>query len=236
MSTAGDRIHRLNPSFKDVGYYLKQYLAKYITPASRVLDVGCGRQTFGDEYYRRAREWVGVDPDRHAIEENTMPLTGKLCSEIQHIPLSLGTFDVITAQWVFEHLRDPKADLKRLSELCRPGGFIIFTTTNVRSPLMWLSKIVPTSIKKNLRKKLLGIEEKDTYPTVYRVNTPHTINEYMLDAGFVKVEVRTVGALAYFSFNTAILRLKVLFDRLIDPLGIFSSMNTHIVGVYQKTR
>ena len=85
-----------------------------------------------------------------------------------------------------------------------------------------------------MRKALLGIEEKDTYPTAYRINTLGKIDTIFSAAGFTRVEVRTVGVLAYFSFNMVILRLKILLDRLVDPLGIFSSMNTHIVGVYRK--
>jgi len=227
-------IKEVNPDFKDIGYYFKKCLDKYIDQDTRLLDIGCGRQTFGVDYYKKAAEWVGVDPDKEALADNTGPMQQKLNFAIKDIPESIVQFDLVIAQWVLEHLSDPDIEIKKISQLCKPGGYFIFTTTNLNSPLVWLSNISPTKIKKNIRKSTLGIDEEDTYPTKYLINRPAKIDRCLKEQGFESVILKTVGVLTYFAFNRHVLRAKVLFDKFVEKISFGRVFRTHIIGVYQK--
>jgi 2-polyprenyl-3-methyl-5-hydroxy-6-metoxy-1,4-benzoquinol methylase len=171
-------IQTLYPRYREVGYFFKKYLDRYITPHTRLLDIGCGHQAFGDEYYRRANWRVGIDPDRPALDRNSL-MDEKVCCTIENIPEAVGTFDVMVAQWVMEHLPHPVTAMQRLRDLCRPGGYFIFMTTNVWSPLIALSSMLPTRFKKWWRRGSLGINEADTFPTSYLMNTPGTIERIL---------------------------------------------------------
>ena len=223
-------IREIKPDFQDVGYYFGQYLEKYIKPDSRLLDIGCGHNAFGHEYYRRAAERVGLDPDFEALQANDL-MDRKINCLIEDTPADIGQFDVIVAQWVLEHLSDPEKTASALERLAKPGAYFIFMTTNIYSPLILASKILPTRVKKFLRHKLLGINENDTYPTQYKMNTPAKIDKILSQHGFERVSLKTTGVLSYFTFNNKALRVKVEFDKL---FGKISRFDTHIVGVYQK--
>jgi 2-polyprenyl-3-methyl-5-hydroxy-6-metoxy-1,4-benzoquinol methylase len=224
-------INLFYPNYKDVGYFFKKYLDKYVTKDALLLDIGCGRQSFGDEYYKKAKYKVGVDPDEEALKDNKL-MDKKVCSDIENIPQSLGKFDVIIAQWVLEHIQNPKEDMKKIGSLCNKDGHFIFMTTNIYSPVTLISKVLSTGIKKKLRRKLFNIDEEDTYPTVYKINSASKIDYFLKEAGFEKVDIKKVGVLTYFSWNDFVLVGKIFFDKTIGRLNILPK--THIVGVYKK--
>lgn len=224
-------VKKYYPHFKDVGYFFKQYLEQYISNDTSLLDIGCGHQAFGEEYYKKAKHRVGIDPDPDALKDNKL-MDEKFCCATQHIPNTIGQFDVIIAQWVLEHIQHPDEDTRIIGNLCKKDGYFIFMTTNIYSPLILLSKISPTSLKKFLRKILLGIQDEDTYPTAYKINSVSKIDYYLLKNGFEKVEVKKVGVLTYFMWNKYILLTKIFFDKTVGRLNFFPK--THIVGVYKK--
>jgi len=223
-------IAKYFPAFKDVGFFFKNYLEQYINNDTTILEIGCGRQSFGHEYYMKAKHRTGIDPDSEALKDNTL-MDEKICCSIQTIPDTIGQFDIVIAQWVLEHIQNPTKDMEKISSLCKSGGHFIFMTTNIYSPIMLVSKLLPTGLKKFLRKTLLNINENDTYPTPYKINSPSAIDKYLTKAGFKKVEIKTVGVLTYYSWNKYLLISKIFFDR---TIGKIIPVKTHIVGVYKK--
>ncbi|MCK5123361.1 MAG: class I SAM-dependent methyltransferase [Candidatus Pacebacteria bacterium] len=229
-------VNKFQPDFKDVGCFFKEYLKKYIKPDSNILDVGCGRNAFGEEYYKIARKRVGVDPDKDALSENKL-MDQKICcaiKDIYDISKIANSFDVVIAQWVLEHMDNPERDIRAISKLCKKDGHFIFMTTNVYSPVMLFSKICPTFLKKLLRKKMFGTDEDDTYPTKYRINSISKIDQVMRNNGFQKVDLKAVGTLGYFAFNKYILIGKIFLNKFCDKINFGSPFKTHLTGVYRK--
>lgn len=226
-------IDKYFPHFQDVGYFFKLYLQKYITPESRILDVGCGHQAFGAEHYKVAKWRVGVDPNKEALDSNTL-MDEKILSDIEHMPDFAEKFDVVISQFVLEHIATPDEVVKKVAEACESGGYFIFMTSNIYSPLILISKFTPTFMKQLLKKHFLGVDERDTFPTKYKVNSMAKLDYYLTKHEFRKVEVRMVGVLTYFSFNKAVLFAKSWLDKITDPFRFFDRFKTHIVGVYEK--
>ncbi len=228
-------INKYYPDFKDVGYYFKNYLKVYLKPGVKLLDIGCGRQAFGEDYYKKAALKVGLDTDQKALAENKL-MDEKIWADIENVSLKIGKFDVIIAQWVLEHISNPEKALKNINQLCQKNGYFIFMTPNLLSPLIFLSKIFPITLKKYLRKILLGIKEEDTHPTYYRLNTLSKIDRLLSQNSFQKIEVQKIGVQIYFSFNRYVLLVKKTYDRLSLQLNPNSPFKTHLVGVYKKVR
>jgi SAM-dependent methyltransferase len=151
----------------------------------RWLDVGCGhnllpswRAPQADRLVRSVRQLVGVDYD-HAVR-----------ADITTLPFRDGCFDVVTANMVLEHVKDPD---QLLSEICRvlvPGGIFIAHTPNLRGYATFLAWLIPEAIKPRLVRWLHGRAEADVYRTYYRINSEAAVRKAAARAGFSRVTVR----------------------------------------------
>ena len=97
-------------------------------PAARWLDYGCG--TGGLVRHLRATgayDAVGFEQGWSVprLREHGIPFL-----EADDLQAQEGTFDVVTAIEVLEHVVDPVAELRRMRALLRPGGLLFLTTGN----------------------------------------------------------------------------------------------------------
>lgn len=101
-----------------------------LRPDSAWLDYGCGTGGLV-EHLRRQGVLCAVGTEQGSslerlVERGAPVLSAEDCSAAQ------GTFDVVTAIEVIEHVTDPIAELARMRELLRPGGLIFLTTGNAK--------------------------------------------------------------------------------------------------------
>ena len=77
---------------------------------------------------------------------------------------------------VFEHLADPKFIAAELNRVLRPGGWICAATPNKWGYIGLGARLVPNNLHTLLLKFLIpSKKEKDTFPTLYRLNTPRAL-------------------------------------------------------------
>jgi SAM-dependent methyltransferase len=113
------------------------------TGGRRMLEVGCG---FGFILARLEDEFetFGVDASAHAIEQcrRVAPRSRCVVADIeQGFPSSrcevelrtTGSFDLVLARYVLEHLRAPQRVMRDLAALLRPGGLFLFAVPNTES-------------------------------------------------------------------------------------------------------
>lgn len=158
-----------------------------VTPDTTWLDVGCGRSMFpsnpaGAELLaRRCRRLVGVDPSDN-VQENPFLHERAQCHLRDY--RTEEQFDLITARMVVEHIRDPAIALTALARLAKPGGRVVIYTVEKWSPVTFLSAVTPIGFHHAVKKVLWHAEERDTFPTVYRMNTRRTLRSLFETAGF----------------------------------------------------
>lgn len=127
----------------------------------RWLDYGCGngglvrfgRQYRGIEIFGFEEGWIADKARRQGI-----PLLDRHALEVAE-----GTFDVVTAIEVLEHVIDPLETLRHVRKLLRPGGLFFCTTGNLRKhrhelpgwqyiiPEIHVSFFEPATLEKALR-------------------------------------------------------------------------------------
>lgn len=104
--------------------------------AGRVLDLGCGSGETSGFFKNMGRfQWVcGVEgsPDAANIARNRLDQV--LVDDIEQVryPFAEGSFDLIMALDILEHLVDPWTAVKKLRLLLKPGGSLIVSLPNVR--------------------------------------------------------------------------------------------------------
>src|SRR5437667_5666182 len=90
---------------------------------SRILDIGCGTGA-NLEMLSRFGEAEGVDVSTEALAFcRERGLQNVRQGEAEHLPYEDGSFDLVTALDVVEHLDDDVAGLQEMRRVLRPGGY-----------------------------------------------------------------------------------------------------------------
>ncbi len=109
---------------------LRALLEKFLPPQNEIrsiLDAGCGTG-INLAFLAEFGEVMGVDNSGEAIrfchlrnEKNVRK------AEIEDLPFEPGTFDLVTALDVLEHIQDDKNALSSIIRVCKPGGHVLIT-------------------------------------------------------------------------------------------------------------
>jgi SAM-dependent methyltransferase len=72
---------------------------------------------------------TGIDPDVEmlALARETAPQADLLVGAVPALPLAPATFDAVMANFVVNHVGDPRAAVADLKRVCRPGGVVAVT-------------------------------------------------------------------------------------------------------------
>jgi methionine biosynthesis protein MetW len=99
-------------------------------PGRRVLDLGC-RDGALTQAYAAGNEVVGVDADREALAEAERRGIETHWADLdQSLEFEDGSFDVVVAGELLEHLRDPKGLVAEIQRVLRPGGTFVASVPN----------------------------------------------------------------------------------------------------------
>ena len=207
--------------------------------ARRWLDLGSGHQLLPPWRDEQERELVAnsgtlvaFDRDANALRQHAT-LTRRVLGDMASLPFLDGSFDLVTANMVFEHVQDPKTALGEIGRILRPGGRLVFHTPNVFGYTTALSVLLPELLKKPVAHCLHGRAAKDVYPTFYRFNSRRAIRRLADSTGFVVRGFRMIVSDAQFAVVPIVrvgelLLLRLLMTRLLRPF------RTNIIAVLER--
>lgn len=226
-----ERIERLHPSFERAGSHFQSFLRDAVDDSSVVVDAGCGNAGIVGRLGLTPARLIGVDADADLLEQNPI-VDEKVVADLECLPLADDSVDVVTSQFVFEHLRDPPAAFAEFARVLKPGGALVFLTPNVLNPVMLVSKLTPYRFHRLLRYGVLNKDE-ETFPTYYRANSARRVRALANAAGLRERSLRRTGNAGYIGFCKPLVLPAVLFERAIDnrPLGF---LKTYLEGHYVK--
>jgi SAM-dependent methyltransferase len=96
-----------------------------IVAGSSALDAGAGPGVAGDVLRARGAQVVSVDSDPDMVAACPTPA---FVADVTDLPFEPGTFDLVVAAFVVNHLPDPAAGLAELRRVTRPGGAVLVST------------------------------------------------------------------------------------------------------------
>jgi SAM-dependent methyltransferase len=225
-----EKYKRLRPGWQTSGDEFEALARRYVSPATRALDVGCGRGGVMELFWQSVRRAVGVDPDFASLAQRrvSMPV---VCSRGERLPLAAGSFDLVIGLWVLEHLPQPEAALREIWRVLDRGGHFIFITPNALHPLIWANRwswAMP-AIQRLLIPRLYGRAEADTFRTHYRANTPARLRGLAGPCGFDVVSQRAIRDPSYLAFSELTFRLSVALEHVLPE-----AWGVHLIGDWRK--
>jgi ubiquinone/menaquinone biosynthesis C-methylase UbiE len=198
--------------FHDTVY--RELIAKYLSPGCRLLDAGCGRYLkFSRELTPEARV-VGIDLEREFDTDNSAAPFA-IRGDIATLPFTSGSFDMVIARSVVEHLTDPPRVFREFFRVLRPGGHVVLITPNKFDYVSMIAAITPYSFHRFIVSRIFQVPEDDVFPTMYRANTVSSMRRAMTGAGLREREMDTINHYpAYLMFSPVLFRLGVAYERL----------------------
>ncbi|MGB9357150.1 MAG: methyltransferase domain-containing protein [Acidimicrobiia bacterium] len=108
------------------------YLTGHLESGRSLLDVGCGPGTLTVDLAQRVAPGrvVGVDRVEAIVEQARADVPGGVANlsfevgDVYALNFEDGTFDVVHAHQVLQHLNDPVTALREMRRVCRPGGVV----------------------------------------------------------------------------------------------------------------
>lgn len=210
---------------------------RLVESGCRWLDVGCGRSLFpSNERLARLLSdrcglLVGLDPDP-TLAENPF------VHERVHLPIEEfqpGTaFDLVTLRMVAEHVEHPEEFGRALARCTAPGSRVVVYTVNRFSPVPLITSVVPFKLHHPAKRVLWGTEEKDTFPTHFRMNTRRRLLEVFQSAGFRESFFTYLDDCRTTSGFRSLQRLELALWRLARRIGWRYPENC-LLGVYVKS-
>lgn len=212
-----DAFHRYFPHDTDATQAFLDVVEAALPERGAVLDLGCGDHRALARFRTADREVWGADFEPHPrlIDAEWF----RKLAPHGDMPFPDGSFDVVGALWVIEHVVDPKAFLSEVARVLKPGGRFVGLTADARHYVTWITRLLqmlPHGVTQRLVERLYGRPPADTHPTRFRLNTPRQIDRAAQVAGLRPTELRRFANPNYFSFWPPLRRAAIVADWLLE--------------------
>jgi SAM-dependent methyltransferase len=223
--------------------HYREKLLGLVSSDTEWLDMGCGHQLLPKwlkdsesdqkQLSSRCKRLVGVDAAAADVARHPY-LHERVVGDIQRLPFPQGSFNLLTARSVVEHIEAPAIFLREVCRVLKPGGHFLFATPNRLFYQFLVASVAPDVFKKKFVRFFEGRIAQDVFKTYYRMNTPGTVAKVARHAGIEVESLDTVECLPEFG---RLGRPMVDIEKAITATlrcGWFRSFRAVIVAVLRK--
>jgi SAM-dependent methyltransferase len=211
-------------------------VTKLVKHGSWWADIGCGRDVFPSNpdlaklLSERCEFLFGVDPDPN-IRDNPFIREG-FEGMVEDCNTS-HRFDLITLRMVAEHIVDPERSVAKLAQLTRQGGHVVVYTPNKWAPVSLLAALIPNQFHYRIKRVFWGGEERDTFPTAFRMNTRATLARHFAAQDMQEVYFAFLDDCRTFGGFRALNYAELMLQKTLRSVGLRYPENC-LLGVYRK--
>lgn len=227
------------PSLKYAQLLYEDTLDQLIRPGTYWLDLGCGsqllpfwREKHESELIRRAKKIVGLDYDFESLKKHRN-IRHKVRGDMINLPFCKSSFDVVTSNMAFEHLKETESAMSEIYRVLKPGGDLIFHTPNIFGYTTIIARIIPDVIKSKLIYFLQGRKEEDVFPAYYKMNSFSSIRSLADATGFKIGAMKSVVSSPQLIMIPPLLIIELLLLRILMIKHAWPA-RTNIIAILRK--
>ncbi|MDT8858158.1 class I SAM-dependent methyltransferase [Paracoccaceae bacterium Fryx2] len=196
-------------------WLFRRKLLTVVGPRVRVLDLGAGAGIVETMNFRGLAERVcGVDLDPR-VTVNPF-LDEGLVADADRIPYPDGSFDIVFADNVMEHLDQPEQVFTEIARVLRPGGKLLFKTPNRNHYMPVIARATPHRFHQWIN-RLRGRNEIDTFPTLYLCNSASQVNRIAASTGLQVEAIEMIeGRPEYLRFVALTYFVGIAYERIVN--------------------
>lgn len=197
--------------------------AEYITPNTRVLELGSGLGEFTEELVKTGVDIVGLELTPELITKAKERIKNVVFKEgdAHHLPFKDNVFDFVVGNAILHHL-DLQQALREIRRVLKDGGKIIFFEPNLANPHVFLQK------KIGFFRQIF--EESPRETAFFRWSIKMTLEK----AGFINVKVTPFDFL-YPLTPTSLVRLVRAFEPFLEKMPILKEFSGSLL-IYGEVR
>lgn len=193
-----------------------------LDPSYVVLDVGCGRGTYGEDPVPlrknlRILRWkvakvIGIDVDKNARVNPFLDEFFLIRGDSW--PIGSNSIDLVVCDNVLEHIKNPDKLFLEIHRVLKTGGFLCIRTPNRWGYIALVATLIPNAYHWNVTSFVQDCrKEEDVFPTVYKCNSIGTLKSLMRKSGFECVVYGYEAEPSYLSFSKIAYFFGVLHQR-----------------------
>ena len=211
----------------------RERILEALHPGHTLLDMGAGAGIVSHMNFKgHVKTAVGIDLDQR-VQENPY-LDQGIVGDVTSTPFEPSSFDVIICDNVMEHVAEPDAFFQEINRLLKPGGKFFGKTPNKWHYMPILARFTPYWFHRFFN-RLRGRKGEDTFPTVYKLNSPKCIQRQADASGLSLSYVELVeGRPEYLRFNPVSYLFGILYERLVNKFRFLRRFSILMIVCLEK--
>lgn len=211
----------------------RERILSCVSQETIVLDLGAGAGRVTQMNFKGMAARVhGIDPDWTIA--NNPHLDVVVIGSGAALPYREGTFDIVIACNVLEHLEAPGLVFKEVYRVLKRGGRYFIKTPNKFHYVPMVARLTPHRFHRWFN-ELRGRAANDTYPTWYRANTRRTVERLATAAGFEIESIEEIeGRPEYLRMMPLTYLFGLLYERMVNSASVLSAFRVLLLAELVK--
>jgi SAM-dependent methyltransferase len=194
------------------------------------LDAGCGADAPLTRKFSQLIPTIGIDLCE-GLPRDLRVVTGDLAN----LPFHDGSFSLVFSRSVFEHLTHPDQVLNEFHRVLRPNGVCVILTPNKFDYSSVAAALTPQWFHEWFVTRLYRSASYDTFPTVYRANTP---GFFRAVAKGTTWRIKRISGVRHYpvnlGFSRILFRIGIFYDWIIARIGL-TALQPSLLVILERT-